>query len=162
MAALKGRSRITGETPKNNTLSRRLFKENIMPHHDFISVLKNRKIIIIDGAMGTELSKRGLEMSGTNNPSNPDEVIEIHRQYITCGVDVIITNTLTMNRINCESHGINIDIREVNVAGARLEKQAAVLEWVIRFRTLPGRWKTTAPIFSGRIAGHCHPMKWQR
>lgn len=84
----------------------------------------DNKVVLFDGAMGTELAKRGLEMSGINNLSNPNQVLGIHQEYIKAGAEVLITNTLTMNRISLESHGINIDVKEVNLAGVKLAKQA--------------------------------------
>lgn len=92
---------------------------------DFRTFIKNNPVVIFDGGMGTELAKRGLEMSGTNNLTHPDQVLEIQQEYRNAGADVIITNTLTMNRIFLESHKIEIDLREVNLAGVRLARQAA-------------------------------------
>jgi 5-methyltetrahydrofolate--homocysteine methyltransferase len=83
-----------------------------------------KKTILLDGAMGTQLAEAGLEMGGQNSLTHPDAVLAIHRQYVECGVDLLITNTLTMNRINIESHNIGVDVREVNLAGARLAKAA--------------------------------------
>ncbi|HEX3047417.1 MAG TPA: homocysteine S-methyltransferase family protein [Bacillota bacterium] len=95
---------------------------------DFRNFIKNNPVVLFDGAMGTELAKRGLEMSGTNNLTHPDQVLEIQREYRRAGADVIITNTLTMNRIYLESHGVKIDLREVNLAGVRLARQAARMD----------------------------------
>jgi 5-methyltetrahydrofolate--homocysteine methyltransferase len=72
--------------------------------------------------MGTQLAEAGLPMGGETNITNPDAVLSIHRQYAECGIDLIITNTLTMNRINIESHNVNVDVKEVNLAGVRLAK----------------------------------------
>jgi 5-methyltetrahydrofolate--homocysteine methyltransferase len=91
---------------------------------DFRNFLSDSKVVLFDGAMGTELAKRSLEMSGINNLSNPSQVLEVHQEYIRAGTEVLITNTLTMNRINLESHGINIDVKAVNLAGVKLAKQA--------------------------------------
>ncbi len=84
-----------------------------------------REIIFLDGAMGTQLGVAGLEMGGQNCVTNPDAVLAIHQEYAACGIDLLITNTLTMNRVNLESHNIGVDVREVNLAGARLAKAAA-------------------------------------
>jgi len=84
----------------------------------------NKKITLLDGAMGTQLAEAGLEMGGQSNITHPDAVLAVHRQYVDCGVDLLITNTLTMNRINIESHNVGVDVREVNMAGARLAKAA--------------------------------------
>lgn len=86
---------------------------------------KNKKPILLDGAMGTQLAAAGLEMGGQNNLTKPDAVLAVHRQYAECGIDLLITNTLTMNRIYIEKHHLDVDVREVNLAGARLAKTAA-------------------------------------
>jgi 5-methyltetrahydrofolate--homocysteine methyltransferase len=74
--------------------------------------------------MGTQLTEAGLEMGGQNNITNPDAVLNIQRRYADCGIDLLITNTLTMNRINIESHDLGIDVHEVNHAGVRLARGA--------------------------------------
>ncbi len=74
--------------------------------------------------MGTQLAEAGLEMGGQTSITHPDAVLAIHRQYVECGVDVLITNTLTMNRVNIESHNVGVDVRDVNLAGAKLAKAA--------------------------------------
>jgi 5-methyltetrahydrofolate--homocysteine methyltransferase len=84
-----------------------------------------RKTIFLDGAMGTQLGQAGLEMGGQNNVTNPDAVLAVHQRYAAAGVDLLITNTLTMNRTNLESHNVGVDVREVNLAGVRLAKAAA-------------------------------------
>jgi len=84
----------------------------------------NKKITLLDGAMGTQLAEAGFEMGGQSNITHPEAVLAVHQQYAECGVDLLITNTLTMNRINIESHNIDVDIREVNLAGVRLAKAA--------------------------------------
>lgn len=85
----------------------------------------DRDAIFLDGAMGTQLGNAGLEMGGQNNVTHPDAVLGIHHLYVDCGVDLLITNTLTMNRVNIESHNVGADVREVNLAGVRLAKAAA-------------------------------------
>jgi 5-methyltetrahydrofolate--homocysteine methyltransferase len=81
--------------------------------------------IFLDGAMGTQLGQMGLEMGGQTNVTNPDAVLAVHKRYVDAGVDLLITNTLTMNRVNIESHNVGVGTRDVNLAGARLAKQAA-------------------------------------
>lgn len=71
------------------------------------------------------MGEAGLEMGGQNNITHPDAVLAVHQQYADCGVDLLITNTLTMNRVNVESHKVGVDVREVNLAGVRLAKAAA-------------------------------------
>jgi 5-methyltetrahydrofolate--homocysteine methyltransferase len=85
----------------------------------------DRKTIFIDGAMGTQLGEAGLEMGGQNDVTHPEAVQAVHERYAACGIDLLITNTLTMNRVSLESHKVGVDTREVNLAGVRLAKAAA-------------------------------------
>lgn len=92
---------------------------------DLQKLLAEEKILIFDGAMGTELAKLGLETNGTVNLTNPDFIVEFHRAYAAAGVDALTTNTFAMNRINLASKGLNEDLREINLSAARLAKEAA-------------------------------------
>lgn len=86
-------------------------------------MLKTQDIVLLDGAMGTQLGKRGLK-AGPSNLEAPDAVLEIHREYAECGCNALTTNTLTMNRIYIETHDVGVDVREVNRVGAELARQA--------------------------------------
>ena len=89
------------------------------------SALKTQDIILLDGAIGTELDKRGVMGRASNNLDAPDVVLEILREYAECGCDALTTNTLTMNRIFIETHNVGVSVRDVNKAGAELARQAA-------------------------------------
>jgi 5-methyltetrahydrofolate--homocysteine methyltransferase len=91
---------------------------------DVLDRIKNNKVVLLDGAMGTELARRGLEMGGKTNLIAPDQVLAIHREYIKAGADILITNTLTMNRISIELHGQGINVSQVNLTGAALARKA--------------------------------------
>lgn len=88
-------------------------------------LLRSDGVVLLDGAMGTELDKRGKQGRAECNLSAPDSVIQVHRDYIRAGSDAVITNTLTMNRVFVESHGLSIDLGKVNLAGARLAREAS-------------------------------------
>ena len=81
--------------------------------------------ILMDGAMGTQLAARGLEMGGENCLTNPDAVFSIHKSYVDAGCDILATNTLAMNPIYAESHGVLVSIADANAAGVRLARKAA-------------------------------------
>lgn len=58
---------------------------------DFRTLLKTKEFVILDGAMGTMLQAKGLEMGGTPEALNidkPDWLVDIHRQYINAGSDI--------------------------------------------------------------------------
>ena len=92
---------------------------------DSSTILNEEKIILLDGAIGTQLDKRGLMSRGRNNLDNPQAVLEILKEYADCGCGVLTTNTLTMNRIYIETHNVGVSVREVNRAGVELARQAA-------------------------------------
>jgi 5-methyltetrahydrofolate--homocysteine methyltransferase len=91
----------------------------------FSKVLESDRIILLDGAIGTELDKRGLMGRAGNNLDAPQTVLEIQREYAACGCHALTTNTLTMNRIFIETHNLGVSVRDVNKAGAELARQAA-------------------------------------
>jgi len=86
---------------------------------------QNEKIILLDGAIGTELDKRGLMGRASCNLDAPEVVLQIQQEYARCGCDALTTNTLTMNRIYIETHNIGVSMRDVNKAGVELARQAA-------------------------------------
>ncbi|MCK5156648.1 MAG: homocysteine S-methyltransferase family protein [Spirochaetales bacterium] len=94
-------------------------------------LLATKSLILIDGAMGTQLAEAGLEMGGHNCIFHPKEVLSVHEQYSKAGCNLLITNTLTMNGISIDKHKIDVDVKEVNLSGARLAKAAATSEQYI-------------------------------
>jgi 5-methyltetrahydrofolate--homocysteine methyltransferase len=91
----------------------------------FLETLNSGSTILLDGAIGTELDKRGLMGRASNNLDAPDVVLEIQREYAACGCNALTTNTLTMNRVYIETHNLGISVRDVNKAGVELARQAA-------------------------------------
>jgi len=91
---------------------------------DLSAALKNKEIILLDGAIGTELDKLGLMGRAGNNLDSPEVVLEIQREYAQYGCDALTTNTLTMNRIYIETHNVGVSVQDVNRAGAELARQA--------------------------------------
>ncbi len=92
---------------------------------DFRQLLKSGSVVLLDGAMGTQLDATGLMGRGGTNLDAPQAVIEVHQAYARAGCDAIIANTLTMNRIYIETHNVGVSVREVNEAGVRLAREAA-------------------------------------
>jgi 5-methyltetrahydrofolate--homocysteine methyltransferase len=87
--------------------------------------LSSKEVIYLDGATGTQLEAQGLEMGGQNCLSHPHEVKQVHENYKAAGSMVLTTNTLTMNRVFIQTHDLQIDVRRVNLAGARLARETA-------------------------------------
>lgn len=92
---------------------------------NFLETIKNKDVFLLDGAIGTELDKRGIMGRAGNNLDNPEVVLEIQREYARCGCDALTANTLTMNRIYIQKHNLDVSVRDVNIAGVELAKKAA-------------------------------------
>ncbi len=92
---------------------------------DLRQLLDSGRVVLLDGAMGTQLDTKGLMGRGRTNLDAPQAVLEVHRAYLRAGCDVVIANTLTMNRIYIETHHVGVSVQEVNEAGVRLARQAA-------------------------------------
>ena len=92
---------------------------------DFLQLLKNKSVVLLDGAMGTQLAEKGLMSRGRTNLDAPQAVREVHQAYREAGCDALITNTLTMNRIYIETHNVGVPVPEVNRAGAQLAREVA-------------------------------------
>ncbi|MBP7050806.1 MAG: homocysteine S-methyltransferase family protein [Phycisphaerae bacterium] len=92
---------------------------------NFRRLLNGEDIVLLDGAMGTQLEAKGLMGRGRTNLDASQAVVEVHRAYLLAGCDAVIANTLTMNRIYIDTHNVGVSVREVNEAGVRLARQAA-------------------------------------
>lgn len=105
-------------------------------------LLKDR-ILVLDGAMGTMIQRyhlseadyRGLQFSnhprdlkGNNDLlciTRPQIILDIHRQYLAAGADIIETNTFNGTRISQSDYGLEAMVYDINLAAARIARQAA-------------------------------------
>jgi len=90
--------------------------------------LLGTRILIGDGAVGTLLGERGVGFGhpyARANFSHPEMVMDIHKEYLRAGADVIETNTFAANRFKLETHDLEERVCEVNAEGARLALEAA-------------------------------------
>ena len=88
-------------------------------------------IILCDGAMGTLLYERGVSYEHSfdeQNFSNPKIVLKVHLDYIQAGAEIIETNTFGSNRIRLAKFGLENKVKEINVAGAKIARQAREIE----------------------------------
>jgi len=87
----------------------------------------SERVLLGDGAMGTQLQLAGLELGGCGeawNLDRPERVLAIQRAYAEAGADYLLTNTFGGSRIRLERHGPGPDVRGINAAGARLAREA--------------------------------------
>ncbi len=90
----------------------------------FAEAIASKKVFIIDGAMGTQLSARGGMPGPMANLNCPDLVKAINADYKRAGAHIILTNTLTANRIALEHADLADKIQEINETGVKLARQA--------------------------------------
>lgn len=91
--------------------------------------LENGEKILLDGATGTELVKRGVPMDSTAwcalaLATHPEVVREVHEDYIRAGAQVIITNTFPAAKHVLQEAGAGDRFRELNARAAELANEA--------------------------------------
>ena len=112
--------------------------------------LTSGEVVVIDGAMGTELESRGVTMhdkawSGAVVVSHPHIVRAAHVDYIEAGAEVIITNTFASARHMLDPAGLGHRVRDINEGAVKLALDArstaatapvavagSICEWVHR------------------------------
>jgi 5-methyltetrahydrofolate--homocysteine methyltransferase len=103
----------------------------------------DQRILVLDGAWGTML--QGFDLTPADyrgdrftdhthdvtgdpdllNLTRPDLILDGHRQYLAAGADITTTNTFTATSIGQADYGMEAHVREMNVRGAELARQAA-------------------------------------
>lgn len=87
-----------------------------------------RDVIVFDGGVGTYLYEKGIYINTCYdelNLTNPDIVMEVHRDYLNAGADVVETNTFGANRFKLAAYGLEPKVHEINLKGAQLAKKIA-------------------------------------
>ena len=110
-----------------------------------IQDLLKERILVIDGAMGTMIQRYGLseadyrgerfkdwpsDLKGNNDLlclTQPQIIREIHGKYLDAGADIIETNTFNAQKVSLADYGMESLAYEINVAAARIAKEATAL-----------------------------------
>jgi 5-methyltetrahydrofolate--homocysteine methyltransferase len=105
--------------------------------------LLSRRILVLDGAMGTMIQARGLgeedfrgrrfadhpkPLQGCNDLlvlTQPQVIEDIHREYLEAGADIIETNTFNANAFSVAEYGLGEHVYEINWAAAEVARRAA-------------------------------------
>ncbi|AXQ31434.1 methionine synthase [Solimonas sp. K1W22B-7] len=116
---------------------------SIPARHALLQDLLKRRILILDGAMGTMIQRHRLEeehyrgerfrdwhrdVKGNNDLlvlTQPGIILDIHRQYLAAGADIIETNTFNSTTVALHDYGMEALAYELNLEAARLARQAA-------------------------------------
>ena len=119
-----------------------------------LEALLDERILMMDGAMGTMIQRHGLDeaafrgarfaghghdLKGNNDLlalTRPDVIGGIHRAFLEAGSDIVETNTFSSTAIAQSDYGLEGLAYELNVAGARLAREAAD-EWTRRTPNRP-------------------------
>jgi 5-methyltetrahydrofolate--homocysteine methyltransferase len=117
-----------------------------MKRADRIQALRTalaQRIVVLDGAMGTMIQRHKLNESdyrgerfsehadslkGANDLlclTQPHLIREIHKDYLEAGAEIVETNTFNATTISMADYGLSHLAREINVAAARLAREAA-------------------------------------
>lgn len=101
------------------------------------------RILVLDGAMGTMIQRHKLseadyrgerfkdwngDLKGNNDLlslTQPDVILDIHREYLEAGADILETNTFNSTSISQEDYAMQAVVYELNVQGAKLARRAA-------------------------------------
>lgn len=91
--------------------------------------LDGKDIIILDGAVGTELQRRGAPMDdmawcATAIKTHPETVRAMHEDYIRAGADVITANTFSTSRHVLEGAGLGDEVGAINRRAVELAREA--------------------------------------
>jgi homocysteine S-methyltransferase len=92
-------------------------------------LLSGERVLVCDGAMGTMLHAAGAALDRSLpelNLSDPGLVETIHDSYVSAGADILQANTFGANRLWLADHGFPDKVAEINRAGVRLARAAAV------------------------------------
>ncbi|WEG18322.1 bifunctional homocysteine S-methyltransferase/methylenetetrahydrofolate reductase [Alkalihalophilus pseudofirmus] len=90
----------------------------------FIEKMKN-EVLVGDGAMGTLLYEQGISKCFEElNLSDPNRIIDAHKQYIEAGAVIIQTNTYAANRLKLEKYGLGEKVRIINQEAVKLAREA--------------------------------------
>src|SRR5436309_3368 len=92
--------------------------------------LVRTRVVVCDGAMGTMLHASGVSLDVSLpelNLTRPDLVKAIHGAYLAAGAEVIETNTFGASHFRLAHHGLEARATELNLAGARIAREAVAL-----------------------------------
>ena len=102
-----------------------------------------KRVLLLDGAMGTMIQRHELgeadfrgtlyadhdrELAGNNDllsVTRPEIIQDIHTGFLEAGADIVTTNTFNANRVSQEDYGLSGAVRALNLASARIAREAA-------------------------------------
>ena len=95
---------------------------------DFIQAIADEHVYLFDGAMGTMLYSKGVFINRCYDELNlrgQEMVLEVHKQYVKAGAEILETNTYGANRFKLSAFGIAEEMCDINVAAVEIARRAA-------------------------------------
>ena len=95
---------------------------------DFRELIESDSVYVFDGAMGTRLYDKGIYINRSYDELNlvaADLVREVHEEYVRAGAEIIETNSFGATRHKLQPYGLESRLREINIAAARIAREAA-------------------------------------
>jgi homocysteine S-methyltransferase len=95
---------------------------------DFIQAIADEHVYLFDGAMGTMLYAKGVFINKCYDELNlrsPEIVLQVHREYVHAGAEILETNTYGANRVKLRAFGIEDELRDINRAAVEIARRAA-------------------------------------
>jgi len=95
---------------------------------NFRDLLNSDGVFVFDGAIGTRFYDKGIYINRSYDELNltaPELVREVHAEYVKAGADIIETNTFGATRHRLLQYSLEGKLREINIAGARIAREAA-------------------------------------
>jgi len=95
---------------------------------DLLRHIANKGFILADGAIGTNLFAKGLETGDAPelwNVDEPEKVLELHREFVEAGADILLTNSFGANEYRLKLHNAQDRVDLLNQEAVRLAKLAA-------------------------------------
>jgi 5-methyltetrahydrofolate--homocysteine methyltransferase len=96
--------------------------------NDLVARLRSGEVLVMDGAMGTELIRlsgsKSVRFNERFNLTNPNLVRSIHAGYVAAGADVLLTNTFQANLVALAQGGLDKQLHAIWEAAIRLAREA--------------------------------------
>ena len=123
-----------------------LFLNQALPIHERVNIreILEKRIMVLDGAMGTMIQRHKLDekdfrndalkdhkhpLKGNNDLlsiTRPDIIKDIHRQYFAVGADIVETNTFGSNWVSQADYGLEFLVYDINYQSAKIAKEVAI------------------------------------
>jgi len=89
--------------------------------------LKSGRVLVSDGATGTNLQARGLERGAPAEAwlfSHTDQIVGLHRDFVNAGANIILTNTFGGSALRLKEANVPGSVSDVNRLGVELAREA--------------------------------------